>query len=129
MWENPRALGTQRREGLRGPTASWSWGFIVKAIRGPGAQGRHLPVSDGELTSARPGGRGESNQPGNSRVASGVASGSSDEERGQQAGGDTLTGLEPGSVKHYLDVGKFCTQAKIYGFSSWGRASIIKRYP
>ena len=54
------AWHTQRRGGTQGAVLpTWRWGFIVKAIGGPGAQGKAPAwISDGKLTGARAGGGG-----------------------------------------------------------------------
>ena len=102
---------------------SWRWGFIVKAIGGAwgSRQGTCLDLG-WEAKQCQGWGQGvrvtiqaRARRPVELPLA--VVT----KETGQKAGGDTLTGLEPGCVKNYLDVGKFCTQAKIW-FSSWGRS-------
>lgn len=63
--ETRGAWHTQRREGLKGLCCQAGAGGHCKGHQGPWAQGKTpARISDGELTSARPGGRGESNQPG-----------------------------------------------------------------
>lgn len=124
VWENPRRLAhPEEGRDSRGCAAKLALGLHCKGHQGPWGS-RQDTCQDLGWGANKCQGWGQGvrvTSQATARWRVGLPVAAVTEERGQQAGGDTLTGLEPGCVKHYLDVGKFCTQAKIW-FSSWGRS-------